>query len=169
MPDRVACLGTSVGWLCRRNCRRLDHGTIYSRLGFAASIGSSTSSLLSPRVGHRQPIGRNYCPAPVRKKADFREKKIGAMVLHYAMAASAGTLYGIFAARHQTDSPGYKFAGALFGLTMWVVGNRLLLPALGLTRRPSDYALRMQANALGEHLVYGLTTGLVCHGFAELL
>jgi hypothetical protein len=44
---------------------------------------------------------------------------------------------------------------------MWLLGNEVLLPAIGIIKR-EDYNLAMQANALGEHLAYGLTTDLIC-------
>jgi hypothetical protein len=44
---------------------------------------------------------------------------------------------------------------------MWLVGNELLLPAIGIIER-EDYNVAMQANALGEHLACGLTTDLIC-------
>jgi hypothetical protein len=44
---------------------------------------------------------------------------------------------------------------------MWLVGNELLLPGLGIVEC-GDYDAIKQANALGEHLAYGLTTDLIC-------
>jgi hypothetical protein len=51
-----------------------------------------------------------------------------------------------------------RWRGVLLGIAIWTLGNELFLPALRLTKRPSHYSPRMQANALGEHIVYGLTT-----------
>jgi hypothetical protein len=50
---------------------------------------------------------------------------------------------------------------SFFGAGMWLLGNEVLLPAIGIIKR-EDYNLAMQANGLGEHLAYGLTTDLIC-------
>lgn len=92
-----------------------------------------------------------------------REQKIGAAIVHYVMAGAAGALYGVTSARRRPRT--IKWSGALFGIGMWVLGNELLMPALRLTAKPSHYSLRMQANSLGEHLVFGLTTGFIYYSF----
>jgi uncharacterized membrane protein YagU involved in acid resistance len=57
-----------------------------------------------------------------------------------------------------------RWSGALFGVGMWLVGNELLLPALGIIKS-EDYDAGKHANALGEHLAYGLTVDLICRQF----
>ncbi|MGH9528953.1 MAG: hypothetical protein ACRD2S_03440 [Terriglobales bacterium] len=52
------------------------------------------------------------------------------------------------------------WSGILFGTGMWFVGNELLLPEMGLIK-PNHRTFQMRADALGEHLKYGLTTELV--------
>lgn len=86
------------------------------------------------------------------------ELKAAAAVVHYAIAGSTGVLYAM-AFRAGTFKS--KWAGAFFGTGMWLVGNELLLPWLGMVKR-EDYDAADQANALGEHLAYGITTDLIC-------
>lgn len=86
------------------------------------------------------------------------ELKVAAALVHYAIAGSTGVLYGI---AFRTGTLKSRWAGAFFGTGMWLVGNELLLPWLGIVER-EDYDRSEQANALGEHLAYGLTTDLIC-------
>lgn len=92
-------------------------------------------------------------------KLSVRQLKFGAAIVHYFVAASSGALYATVVARRATTYS--KWMGPLFGLAMWVVGNEIALPALGLTRKPTDYTFGDQVNALGEHIIYGLTTDLL--------
>lgn len=96
-----------------------------------------------------------------------REKKTGVVLVHYAMAAAAGALYGTTSARWMPRKT--RWRGALLGTAMWMLGNELLMPALRLAKRPSHYSFRMQADALGEHIVYGLTTDLIYYEVKKYL
>jgi hypothetical protein len=84
--------------------------------------------------------------------------KAAAAVVHYAIAGSTGVLYAL---AFRTGTLKSRWAGAFFGTGMWLVGNELLLPGLGIVEC-GDYDAIKQANALGEHLAYGLTTDLIC-------
>jgi len=62
------------------------------------------------------------------------------------------------------------FRGMGFGIALWLVGDEIVMPALGLTEKPGRYSLPMKANAFGEHLVYAFTVDLVHRrlaGFGE--
>jgi hypothetical protein len=50
-------------------------------------------------------------------------------------------------------------AGAFFGVGVWLIGDELLLPALGVLKR-EDYTAGMRTEALVAHLTYGIATGL---------
>ena len=70
-----------------------------------------------------------------------------------------GALYGgLVPARMRSK----HWAGPLFGFIVWMIGNQLLMPAIGVTKKPREYTTKMRINALGEHLVYGLTLQLFC-------
>lgn len=93
-----------------------------------------------------------------RRSLTSNELKGAAAAVHYAIASSTGVLYAMMI---RTELPKSRWSGAIFGAGMWLVGNKVLLPALGIIKR-DDYDLTQQANALGEHLAYGLTTDLIC-------
>lgn len=93
------------------------------------------------------------------------ELKAGAALVHYTTAAAAGALYGTIFQRLDGSSQskiGSALSGVCFGAAVWLVGNELLLPALGVIRR-EDYTPRMRAAALAQHIAFGFTTGVVSH------
>jgi len=90
--------------------------------------------------------------------------KHGAAVVHYGTAGAAGVIYAM-----TSSADARRWSGVLLGLTTLLLGNDLLMPALGLTKKPSEYSIRMRANALGEHVVYGVTVDLVYRRLNKLL
>ncbi|MGH9511832.1 MAG: hypothetical protein ACRD2U_06810 [Terriglobales bacterium] len=100
----------------------------------------------------RRLTGRGLSPAGTRA---------GAAIVHYSMAAAGGLAYATLVRPHMAKS---VWSGIFFGTAMWFMGNELLLPGLGLIA-PDHRTLRMRANALGEHLVYGLAVETTCRRF----
>jgi len=94
-----------------------------------------------------------------RRKLSQREKKVGAGLLHYSNAAILGALYATLVPAEVRSK---RWSGPLFGLAVGLIGSELLMPALGLTEKPSRYTVPMRINGLGEHVVYGLTLQLFC-------
>jgi putative membrane protein len=47
--------------------------------------------------------------------------------------------------------------GMMFGAAVWVVADESVVPALGLSKPPTEYPLSVHVYSLASHLVYGLT------------
>jgi len=88
-----------------------------------------------------------------------RDQRAGAALVHYGTAAVAGLVY---ATALSAPLRAKNWSGPLYGLAVWAVGNEVLMPALGFEKKPAQYTPSMQAQAVGEHLVYGLTLQLLC-------
>jgi putative membrane protein len=101
------------------------------------------AELLSGKVLHRQ-------------LSEDEKKKAGPMV-HYAYGALAAGLYGLAA---EVVPAVTKGEGTLYATALFVGGDEIAVPALGLAKSPLDYPLSSHANALAAHLVYGVTTEL---------
>lgn len=87
-----------------------------------------------------------------------REKDAAGTAFHYAMGATSGALYGAVA----EIVPGVKAgAGVPFGAAVWLAVDEGLVPAVGLSKSPTEYPLSIHAYALSSHLIFGLTTELV--------
>jgi len=86
------------------------------------------------------------------------EKETGGAVAHYAMSVTSGALYGVVA----EILPEVKIcAGLPFGAAVWLIADEGIVPALGLSKGPTEYPLPIHAYALASHLVFGVTTEVV--------
>jgi putative membrane protein len=86
------------------------------------------------------------------------EKKVAGPVVHYAMGAAMGALYGVLA---EVDTRLTSGIGVPFGAAVWLAADEIAVPALGLAPPPSKSPASTHASALASHAVYGLTTDLV--------
>jgi putative membrane protein len=83
------------------------------------------------------------------------EKPVAGELVHYGFGGFNGALYGALA--EIPLLPVRAFNGMLFGATLWLVADEVMLWKLGLTRKPSEYPSTTHVYALASHLVYGLT------------
>jgi hypothetical protein len=87
-----------------------------------------------------------------------REKSVAGPAVHYAIGGGGGALLGLLAEL----APGRWLArGLSLGALMWLLGDELAVPLLGLSRPPRAYPTSVHAEALGAHAIYGLTADLV--------
>ncbi|MGI8811641.1 MAG: DUF1440 domain-containing protein [Pyrinomonadaceae bacterium] len=94
------------------------------------------------------------------------EKEPAGEVVHYAMGATSGLIYGIAAEIEPIATAG---AGLSFGTAVWLFADDIVVPALGLSKSVTEYPLSTHAYALSSHLVYGLTTEVVRRAVRNLL
>jgi putative membrane protein len=88
-----------------------------------------------------------------------REKKeMAGAVIHYAFGVGTGGIYGAIAELKPGTTAG---AGLPFGAAVWLIADEIIVPALGLSKPPTDYPLSTHAYSIASHLVYGLTTEIV--------
>jgi putative membrane protein len=90
------------------------------------------------------------------------QKKKAGSIVHYAFGTGMGALYGTVAEvgprklrRHDLLS------GAGLGGVLFIGADEIAVPALGLSKKPTEAPLSSHVYALASHLVYGLTTGAV--------
>jgi hypothetical protein len=83
------------------------------------------------------------------------QKKIAEPAVHYAFGALVGAVYGGIAARVPLVTLGI---GTIYGVAVWLLADEVAVPALGLSKPPKETPLTKHLQALGAHLVYGLTT-----------
>ena len=90
--------------------------------------------------------------------AEREKKEMAGAVIHYAFGVATGVLYGAAAEMLPASTAG---AGLPFGAAVWMVADEMVVPAIGLSKPPTEYPLSTHASALASHLVYGLTTEIV--------
>jgi hypothetical protein len=76
------------------------------------------------------------------------EKQIAAPAVHYAGMAELLPI----------TSAGL---GLPFGFALWVLGDEIAVPALGLGKQPTEYSPEVHADALAAHFMYGATTDVL--------
>jgi hypothetical protein len=90
--------------------------------------------------------------------ADRKREEMAGAVVHYAFGVAAGGLYGAMAELKPATTAG---AGLPFGAAVWLIADEIIVPALGLSKPPTEYPLSTHTYALASHLVYGVTTEIV--------
>jgi uncharacterized membrane protein YagU involved in acid resistance len=78
--------------------------------------------------------------------------------VHYAYGTLVGGLYGAVAEVWPLAGAGF---GAMYGMTLWLLGDEAAVPAFRLGPLPTDIPARKHADYLATHIVYGVTLDLV--------
>jgi putative membrane protein len=86
------------------------------------------------------------------------EKRIAGPAVHYAYGSVVGALYGGLAELLPVVSSGM---GLPFGAALWLMGDEVAVPALGLAKPPTEYPPAAHADALAAHFMYGMTTDVL--------
>lgn len=86
------------------------------------------------------------------------EKETAGAVVHYAFGVSSAAMYGALA---EFVPAATVCEGTAFGAAVWLIADEGMVPALGLSRKPTDYPLSVHAHSFASHLVYGMTTEIV--------
>lgn len=92
------------------------------------------------------------------------EKKIAGPAVHYTLGTLSGGFYGAAVELAPLVRTGW---GLPFGAAFWLAADEAAVPALGLSKAPTEYLLSTHASALASHFVYGLTTEVVRRAVRE--
>lgn len=74
------------------------------------------------------------------------------------LGASVGAAYGFGKRDHEDIN---ILDGAMLGVTTWISTHETTLPIMGVQKSSEDISLRVQANELITHILYGVTTEAV--------
>jgi len=86
-----------------------------------------------------------------------------AVQLGYGLLAAAA--YGLVRSR-RTRRPVRD--GAWFGAGLWLVGEEIAAPLLGLTDKPTAYHPTYHLQSLAQHLGFGIATAATTHALEEM-
>ena len=86
------------------------------------------------------------------------QRKIAGPAVHYGYGSLVGGLYGALC--ELWSFPGAGF-GMLYGMTLWLFGDEIAVPALHLGKPPTQVPAHSHADYLGAHLAYGITLDIV--------
>lgn len=94
------------------------------------------------------------------------EKEPAGAAVHYAFGTATGGLYGAVAEVSPQVTAG---AGLPFGAAFWLIADEVSVPALGLSKGPTQYPVSTHVYALASHLVYGVTAELSRRALRQVL
>ena len=86
--------------------------------------------------------------------------------VHWGYGVLLGGVYG--ALRDDAHAPDL-LGGLGYGTAAWVIGDELMVPALGLSEGPTAHPWADHARALGAHLVYGAATSVATHALKRVM
>ena len=86
-------------------------------------------------------------------------------LVHWLQSMIMGGAYG--ATRPNASFPDIP-GGIAFGAAVWLFGDELVVPALGLAGGPTAYPPQLHAHAFGAHMVYGIATAATTRLFDKL-
>lgn len=85
--------------------------------------------------------------------------------VHWSFGVAMAAGYGIVRQPQRGLDP---TGGLAFGTFLWLVGDELAVPILGLAKAPWKYPLRAHVTPLFGHLAYGLATAAATQSLARL-
>lgn len=100
-------------------------------------------------------LGRILYQAVEEREPDKATKTALSNLVHWSYGILHGGLYG---AVRPALAGGDLLGGAIFGAGLWIVGDELAVPLLGLQDGPSAAPPSTHLNRLALHLAYGMAT-----------
>lgn len=94
----------------------------------------------------------------IDRRLTRKELKVAAPAVHYAFGGAMGALYGTLS---EVAPETRVLEGGAFGAAVWIGGDEIAVPWLGLSKTPDEYPIELHAQALAAHIVYGVTTEFV--------
>jgi hypothetical protein len=124
--------------------------------------GSSSSSEEPATAKLARRIARTVLGRELRDD----EIKIAGPLVHYGYGTLAGGLYGLMA---EVSPAATKGTGSAYATALWLFGDEIAVPKLGLSKPPSNQPAKVHAKALAAHMVYGVASEEVRRGVRAIL
>ncbi|MCA1577099.1 MAG: DUF1440 domain-containing protein [Acidobacteria bacterium] len=139
--------------------------SLWSKVGEEVSSNGDDASGKEDRQQEETPATVKAAQAISKNVFDHQlqksEEPVAGQIVHYAMGATSGAIYGVTAELAQIVTKG---AGVPFGTAVWAIADETLVPVLGLSKSPARYPVSTHVYGLASHFVYGVTTDLVRRG-----
>jgi hypothetical protein len=100
-------------------------------------------------------VGRKLHESVLHEEPSAPVRRRMGTAVHWGYGMAVGGLYGALSPR---AGDAEVAMGAGYGAALWLLGDELAVPLLGLSKGPTGVPGRVHAEALGAHLVYGMTT-----------
>jgi hypothetical protein len=101
------------------------------------------------RIAYENLVGR--APSP-------QTRRTLSWAIHIGYGLFVASLYGAVRGGRDRGATRSAISGALFGAGLWLLGDELAVPLLGLTDKPTSYPAGSHLQSLVEHLGFGVAT-----------
>jgi hypothetical protein len=91
-------------------------------------------------------------------------KKTLSYLVHWVYGILQGGMYGAIWGK----SPSLTSGGLLFGTGLWLLGDEIAVPLLGLQPGPSSVTFNQHLERLGAHWAYGLGTAITTQALRRI-
>ena len=98
-------------------------------------------------------LGRLGFEAVTGEAPDDQEKAQLSTGVHWGYGLAMGALYGALRGRAETPD---LLGGFAFGTALWILGDEVLVPLLGLSKGPTAHPPAQHAHRFGAHVAYGV-------------
>jgi len=102
-------------------------------------------------------LGRMLYEAATGERPSERTRKTLSKAVHWGYGVDLGGLYGVVRGRKRKLD---VLGGLIYGAGLWVLGDEIAVPLIGLAEGPKAYPTKIHAESLGAHLVYGVATAV---------
>jgi hypothetical protein len=168
-PLRGLCAGLAAGLLATLAMEGWK-SLVESTAGAIGNGGQGKSQQKKGSGDDEQPatekVGRRISRRLVGRDLDDDSAALASEAVHYGYGTLMGGVYGLLG----EIFPAVTIAsGAPWGVAMFLLGDEVMVPALGLAKGPTEVPAATHAQALGAHLVYGTTLDLLRRGILACL
>ncbi len=111
-------------------------------------------------------LGRIAYHTATGDEPDEKAKEKLGQAVHWGYGVLVGGLYG--ALRPAADVPDLV-AGLGYGTALWVLGDEIMVPLLGLSAGPTAHSIPDHAKALGAHLAFGAATATATQALRRVM
>lgn len=135
----------------------------------------ATERTISPLGSHHRPgesatdaLGRLGYQNVVGEEPSDRQQRALSWGVHIGYGLLVAGLFGVVEARARHTLPRALGAGALFGAGLWLFGDELAAPLLGLQDKPTEYHPTQHLQSLVAHLGFGVATAATTHTIGSM-
>jgi uncharacterized membrane protein YagU involved in acid resistance len=105
-------------------------------------------------------LGRIVYRASTGNDPNEQTKTLMSYLMHWLISASVSGAYGMLReGDHSADNA--VEGGLVMGTGLWLLGDEVLMPLLGLTDGPTAYPSGVHVHGFGAHIAFGVTAAAV--------
>jgi hypothetical protein len=170
----IGLVGGVAGLAAMSGAKRLVQPLVKKRAPKPTDVFASERTMSPLGSHHRKDesatdaLGRMAFERIVGHEPSDRQERALSWAVHIAYGLLVAGIYGGVGARERRTLARAIRTGALFGLGLWLFGDELAVPLLGLSDKPTQYDVTAHAQSLVAHLGFGIATATTTNAIRSL-